>query len=329
MRALVSGSMAFDYIMHFPGRFADYLDAAGGKVGATFTTPTMRRAWGGCAGNIAYGLAKLGDDPLLLATVGGDFAPYRARLREFGIPDDGVREYAESFTAQAYIVTDDDNNQITLFHPGAMNNAHEQDAGATAKAKGANIAIVSPNGREGMLAHAEQLSTLGIPLVVDPGQAVGLFTGDELRKLLGFATCAIFNRHEFATAAKAAGFNEDEASGMVNALIVTDGERGARAWINNGEKNAGTKSAGTECKVLESDAVVLGETRDPTGCGDAFRAAMLHGLARGWNWRDTLDFSALVAGVKAQSNGGQEYDLSPEQARSEFTKRFGRELPSS
>ena len=213
MRALVSGSMAFDYIMHFPGRFADYLDAAGGKVGATFTTPTMRRAWGGCAGNIAYGLAKLGDAPLLLATVGGDFAPYRARLREFGIPDDGVREYAESFTAQAYIVTDDDNNQITLFHPGAMNNAHEQDAAATAKAKNADIAIVSPNGREGMLAHAEQLSTLGIPLVVDPGQAVGLFTGDELRKLLGFATCAIFNRHEFATAAKAAGFKRGRSVG--------------------------------------------------------------------------------------------------------------------
>ena len=310
MRALISGSVAFDFIMHFPGRFADNLDV-GRRHGLSvaFTTPTMRRAFGGCAGNIAYGLKRLGDEPILAATTGGDFAPYRERLDGLGIGRAAVREYADAFTAQAYIVTDNENSQITLFHPGAMNFAHEIDL-ESALPPDCGAAIVSPNGREGMLAHADELARRGIPLILDLGQAVGLFNGEEIRRMLGRASMAIFNRHELDLAAKAAEMTEDEAAEMVDALVVTDGERGSQARING--------------EVVSAGAVILGETRDPTGCGDAFRAGMLHGILRGWEWRDILDFSALVAGVKALSNGGQEYELTPESARELFREKFGR-----
>lgn len=276
-----------------------------------FTTPTMRRAFGGCAGNIAYGLKRLGDEPVLAATAGGDFAPYRARLEALGIGCAGVREYADAFTAQAYIVTDDEHSQITLFHPGAMNFAHELDAAALLPAD-CGVAMVSPNGRDGMLAHAEVLSRRGVRLIADVGQAVGLFNGAELRRLLGFADMAIFNCHELDLATKAMELTEAEAAEMVAALVVTDGERGSRA-VMNGE-------------VLTAGAVMLGATRDPTGCGDAFRAGMLHGILRDWPWRDILDFSALVAGVKAGHDGGQEYELTPGLARRLFREKFGRGL---
>ena len=312
MRALISGSLAFDFIMHFPGRFADHLDVGRRRgVSVAFTAPTMRRAFGGCAGNIAYGLKKLGDQPVVAATVGADFAPYRARLRALEISDAAVREYADAFTAQAYIVTDNENSQITLFHPGAMNFAHDIDLGETLADSGeCDIAVVSPNGREGMLAHAAALAERGARVVLDVGQAVGLFSGAELRKMLEFAAVAIFNSHEFALTAKAAGLDESRAAAMTEALVVTDGERGSRAMVGG--------------KTFAAKAVILGETRDPTGCGDAFRAAMLHGAMRGWEWQDILDFSALVAGVKAQSDGGQEYEISPESAREQFQKHFGR-----
>ena len=315
MRALVSGSLAFDFIMHFPGRFADHLDVGRRHgVSVAFTTPTMRRAFGGCAGNIAYGLKKLGDDPVMAATVGADFAPYRARLQSLDISAAGVREHADAFTAQAYIVTDNENSQITLFHPGAMNFAHEVDVAALADSAGGmkagDLAIISPNGREGMLAHAESLSARGFRVVWDVGQAVGLFNGGELRRMLECASFAIFNRHEFDMTAKAAEMDENEAAEMVEGLVITDGEGGSRALVGGEE--------------IAADAVILGETRDPTGCGDAFRAGMLHGIMRGWAWRDILDFSALVAGVKAQCDGGQEYEISPESAREMFRQRFGR-----
>ena len=318
MRALVSGSVAFDFIMHFPGRFADHLDVGRRHgVSVAFTTPTMRRAFGGCAGNIVYGLRLLGDAPVLAATAGGDFAPYRARLEALGIATAGLREYPDAFTAQAYIVTDDENSQITLFHPGAMNFAHEIDVVALAESEredgaGVDIAIVSPNGREGMLSHMEALSSRGVRVVLDVGQAVGLFDGGELRKMLGWADCAIFNRHEFALTAKATGLDEGEVAGMAGGLVITDGERGSRAVVGG--------------EAYEAKALVLGATRDPTGCGDAFRAGMLHGMMRDWDWRDILDFSALLAGVKAQSDGGQEYKISAELSRELFRKHFGREV---
>ena len=218
MRALVSGSLAFDFIMHFPGRFADHLDVGRRHgVSVAFTTPTMRRAFGGCAGNIAYGLKKLGDDPVMAATVGADFAPYRARLQSLDISAAGVREHADAFTAQAYIVTDNENSQITLFHPGAMNFAHEVDVAALAESEGGmkagDLAIISPNGREGMLAHAESLSARGFRVVWDVGQAVGLFNGGELRRMLECASFAIFNRHEFDMTAKAAEIDEERGGG--------------------------------------------------------------------------------------------------------------------
>ena len=320
MRALVSGSVAFDFIMHFPGRFAEHLDVGNRHgVSVAFTTPTMRRAFGGCAGNIAYGLRALGDAPVLAATAGGDFAPYRARLEGLGIATAGLREYPDAFTAQAYIVTDDENSQITLFHPGAMNFAHEIDVVALAEGEGdegdgvgVEIAMVSPNGREGMLAHMEALAERGVCVVLDVGQATGLFEGGELRRMMGWADYAIFNRHEFELTAKAAGLDEREAAEMVRGLVITDGERGSRAVV--------------EGEAYEARALVLGATRDPTGCGDAFRAGMLHGMMRGWGWRDILDFSALIAGVKAQSSGGQEYEVSAESARRLFRKCFGREV---
>ena len=314
MRALVSGSLAFDFIMHFPGRFADHLDVGRRRgVSVAFNTPTMRRAYGGCAGNIAYGLKQLGDQPVLAATVGADFAPYRARLRGLGISDAAALEFSDAFTAQAYIVTDNENSQITLFHPGAMNFAHKIDIGrVVAEAGECDIAIVSPNGREGMLAHARALAERDARLALDVGQAVGLFSGAEIRQMLDFAGIAIFNSHEFAQAAKVADLDEGRAAAMVEALVITDGERGSRATVGG--------------RTFAADAVILGETRDPTGCGDAFRAGMLHGATRGWEWRDILDFAALVAGVKAQCDGGQEYEISPESAREQFRRRFGRRL---
>ena len=306
MRVLVTGSIAFDFIMLYPGRFDEQLRP--GSMSGVFAAPSMRRAYGGCAGNIAYGLKKLGNEPVLAAAVGDDFELYRQRLDEFGIDNTNLITAAGEFTACAYIVTDTENNQITIFHPGAMNKAHEQNIAAAAAT--CDWAIVSPNGKAGMLKHTRILAKEKIPYIFDPGQGLPLFNGNELGKMFAGASCAIFNRDEFSLFCKKTGMSESAAAAKVDTLIVTNGEHGSIIF-NGGEK-------------ITIDAVVLGLTMDPTGCGDAYRAALLHGLLRQWKWSDIGRFASLIAGIKALSDGGQNYDINLKDALNKFRKLFGK-----
>ena len=306
MRVLVTGSIAFDFIMLYPGRFDEQLRP--GSMSGVFAAPSMRRAYGGCAGNIAYGLKKLGNEPVLAAAVGDDFELYRQRLDEFGIDNTNLITAAGEFTACAYIVTDTENNQITIFHPGAMNKAHEQNIAATAAT--CEWAIVSPNGKAGMLKHARILAKEKVPYIFDPGQGLPLFDGDELGKMFIRASCAIFNHDEFSLFCKKTGMSKTAATAKVDTLIVTNGEHGSTIF-NGGEK-------------INIDAVVLGSTIDPTGCGDAYRAALLHGLLRRWKWADIGRFASLIAGIKARTNGGQNYDINQKSALNKFRKLFGK-----
>ena len=223
-RPLVTGSLAYDFVMTFAGRFVDHIERGRRRgVSVAFESPTMRRHFGGCAGNIAYGLKMLGDEPRIVATVGEDFAPYRARLRELQIEDGGIKTVADSLTAQAYILTDNENSQLIFFHPGAMHFSHIQAAAGEGDYA---LAVVAPDGRQGMLRHARDLAARRIPFVFDPGQATPTFAGEELIECLNLAQIAIFNRHEFEMFSKATGVGVAQAASRLRALVVTDGEIG-------------------------------------------------------------------------------------------------------
>ena len=310
-RPLITGSLAYDFIMAHPGRFGEQIRPGRRRaISVAFTAPQMRRAFGGCAGNIAYSLSLLGANPILMATVGDDFSPYRARLKKLGIDDSHVRTISGSFTAQAFIITDQDGGQITLFHPGAMEFAHRQKP---ADAEKSALAIVAPNGREGMLAHARALADAKTPFIFDPGQGLSLFSADELITLMTLADFAIFNRHEWELMRARVGKTERILSKMVRALIITDGARGSR--IRAEEESA------------IAPAVMLGETADPTGCGDAYRAGLIYAMMRKWNWQTAARFASVIAGFKALSHGGQGHRFSRLQLRKTYRQIFKEELP--
>jgi len=294
MPALICGSLAFDSIATFGGRFADQIMPNQLHVlNVSFLVPSLRREFGGCAGNIAYNLAALGGEPIIVAAVGADGGDYLARLRSWGATTEHVREVAEAFTAQAFIITDTDNNQITAFHPGAMQWAHETAVPARADLR---IAIIAPDGRSAMLDHARQLAAAGVPFIFDPGQGLPMFDGEELRAFVDGATWVAVNDYEAQMLAERTGRSIEAMSrSHLRGVVVTLGAQGCEVW-QQGEKTVVPGVAATE--------VV-----DPTGCGDAFRSAMLFGLERGWPLVDCARLGNRLGALKIASRGGQNHVL--------------------
>jgi len=293
MPALICGSLAFDTIMNFPGRFAQQiLPEQLHILNVSFLVPDLRREFGGCAVNIAYSLHQLGGVPLPMATVGSDGAGYAARLQSMGISTEFIRELAQSYTAQAMIMTDQDNNQITAFHPGAMGWAHETRIEPRADIK---LAIISPDGRDAMQQHAEQLHAGGIPFVFDPGQGLPMFNGDELAHFVNMATWVTVNDYEGRMLAERMGVSIAEISKRVEGLVVTLGGEGCEVWID-----------GRKTLV---DPVKANQVVDPTGCGDAFRGALLFGLERGWSLERCCELGNRVGAHKIATPGCQNYTL--------------------
>lgn len=310
MTALICGSMAYDTIMTFEGRFRDHiLPDRLHVLNVAFLTPSMRRNFGGCAGNIAYNLNMLGGDGLIMATVGHDFAPYAAWLERWGLPRTHVRTVTTEFTAQAYITTDLDNNQITAFHPGAMNHSH---LNRVSDSSGVNLGIVAPDGRQGMLEHAEQFAAAAIPFMFDPGQGLPMFDGEELRSFIERAAWVAVNDYEASLLSERTGWSLEQIAPRVRALIVTRGAEGS--WIYTGRER------------LEIPVAPVARVVDPTGCGDAYRAGLLYGLARGLDWPITGRVAALLAAVKIEHYGTQEHRCEPEEFRQRFRAAFGSAL---
>ena len=293
MPALICGSLAFDTITTFEGRFAEQiLPEQLHILNVSFLVPSLRREFGGCAGNIAYSLHQLGGTPLPKAAVGSDGADYVARFRALGISTEFLREVPGSYTAQAMIMTDRDNNQITAFHPGAMSQAHELPIQPRADIR---LAIISPDGREAMLQHAQQLHAAGIPFVFDPGQGLPMFNGDELAHFVNMATWVTVNDYEGRMLAERMGVSIAEISKRVEGLVVTLGGEGCEVWID-----------GRKTLV---DPVKANQVIDPTGCGDAFRGALLFGLERGWSLERCCELGNRVGAHKIATPGCQNYTL--------------------
>lgn len=302
---LVTGSLAYDCLLHVDGRFDAQLADPKPGFSAPFVAPRMRREFGGCAGNIAYALQKLGDKPALMATAGGsDFDPYRAHLIACGIDDSHVEEVEGELTAQAFVASDDAHSQVIVFHPGAAAVACSKNAADLRP----RLAIVAPGGRDGMLKAARELAEGGIPYIFDPGQNVRLFPGEELRAMEQPAACAIFNRNEHDAFCDITGGPPKPAGG---AVVVTRGEDGSEVFMN-GER-------------FETKAAVFGPAADTTGCGDAYRSGLMHGMMRGWPWPKRIRFASAVAGVKALHTGGQGYELSSEFAARKCAEFFGKD----
>ena len=297
MPALICGSLAFDTIMSFEGRFSEQiLPTQLHILNVSFLVPALRREFGGCAGNIAYALQQLGGTPLPMATVGSDGSEYVERLKKLGIGCEFIREVDDAYTAQAMIMTDRDNNQITAFHPGAMMQAHITQIAPRGDIK---LGIISPDGRDAMLQHAEQFKAAGIPFVFDPGQGLPMFDGKELAHFVELATWVTVNDYEAKMLCDRTGLSCAEMSRQVQGLVVTLGADGCEVWVD-GER--------TLVPPVKAEAVV-----DPTGCGDAFRGALLFGLEQGWSLGRCAALGNRVGAHKIGSRGGQNYTLSSSQ----------------
>ena len=293
MASLICGSLAFDNIMTFEGRFADQiLPDQIHILNVSFFVPTMRRDFGGCAGNIAYALKLLGGEPLTMATIGHDGGEYIERMKRLDISTRYVAEIDDMHTAQCMIITDRDNNQINGFHPGAMSMAHQNVITADI---GAAVGIISPDGRDAMLQHAEQFVAAGIPFVFDPGQALPMFNGEELRRFIELATWVTVNDYEGKMLSDRTGLSFAEISKQVKGLMVTLGSEGCALW-ENGEQ---TLVPGETAK-----AVV-----DPTGCGDSWRGGLLWGLENGRSLRECVALGNRMGALKIAARGPQNYTL--------------------
>ncbi|MCX7815249.1 MAG: carbohydrate kinase family protein [Tepidimonas ignava] len=296
MTILVCGSLAFDTIMDFEGRFADHiLPDQLHILNVAFVVPALRREFGGCAGNIAYGLRQLGAPVRPVATLGDDGRHYLQRLRALGVDIDAIRVLGEHYTAQAMIMTDRDNNQITAFHPGAMALAHTNPVADTS---GVPLAILSPDGKQATWEHAHQLHAAGVPFVFDPGQGLPMFSGEELLRLVELADWAALNDYEARLLCDRTGLTLAQLSRHLRALVVTLGEHGCDVWVE-----------GTATRVPGEPASAI---VDPTGCGDAFRAALLYGLAQGWPVLRAARLGNRIGALKIATRGGQNWRLPPD-----------------
>jgi adenosine kinase len=302
--------MAFDTIAVFEGRFKEHiLPDRIHSLSVSFLTPSMRKEFGGCAGNIAYNLKLLGGQPVPVATVGEDAGDYLGRLNTLGIDARRVKVIPNTFTAQCFITTDLDDNQITAFHPGAMSHSAENDLSGTP----AQWAIVAPDAKEGMFAHAERLQAAGIPFIFDLGQAMPLFDGADLRRMLAMAQALTVNDYEASVIEQRTGKSIPELAGSLQAVVVTRGAEGASLWTD-GKEHA--------IEPVRAQAVV-----DPTGCGDAHRAGLLYGLTSGWDWIDSCRLGNVMGAIKIASRGAQNHQPSRDSISGMLQQAYGRSLP--
>lgn len=307
MTTLICGSLAFDNIMVFPDRFKNHiLPEQIHILNVAFLVPEMRREYGGCAGNIAYNLMLLGGEPLIMATVGDDATPYLDRLDKLGLPRTHVRHVPGSFTAQAFITTDLDDNQITAFHPGAMSFSH---LNKVEHARNAKLGIVAPDGREGMMQHARDFVAAGVPFIFDPGQGLPMFSGDELLDFMSLADYACFNDYEARLLTDRTGRSLEQLAGEVKALVVTRGGEGSTIYAD-GQRH--------DIPCVPASAIV-----DPTGCGDAYRSGLLYGIANGLDWLTTGRLAAVMGAIKIAHRGGQSHQPSREEIAAVYGQAFG------
>ncbi len=310
MRTLICGSMAFDTIMVFHDHFKNHiLPEQIHILNVAFLVPDMRREYGGCAGNIAYNLKLLGGEPVIMATVGEDFAPYAKRLKALDLDASHIQSIPDAFTAQAFITTDLADNQITAFHPGAMNFAHQNSVDA---ASGIRLGIVSPDGRQGMLDHARQFAEAGIPFIFDPGQGLPMFNGEELLEFVRQADYLTCNDYEAKLLQERTGQTLEQLAKQVRALVVTLGAEGSHIYADG--------------RMHVIAAAKASEVVDPTGCGDAYRAGLMTGMHKGMDWPTCGRLAGLVGALKIAQRGGQNHHFTWDEMVARFHAEYGYSL---
>ena len=312
MTALICGSYAYDTVMTFPDQFKNHiLPDKVHILNVSFLVPSMRREFGGCAGNIAYNLKLLGGNPLPMATVGKDFAPYAEWMDENGIDRKHITIINSEFTGQAFITTDLDDNQITAFHPGAMGHSHEN---SVFDAENVSVGIVSPDGRDGMLQHAREFHEAGIPFIFDPGQGMPMFDGDDLRQFIKQATWVTVNDYEAELLQERTGMTPHDIAEEVEAYIVTLGSKGSHIY---------TKQHRIDIPCAEAKTLA-----DPTGCGDAYRAGLLYGISHDFDWETTGRIASLIGAIKIATHGPQNHRFTRREFAELYEQNFGDKLES-
>ena len=307
MATLICGSFAYDTIMVFPDSFKNHiLPEQVHILNVCFMVPDMRREFGGCAGNIAYNLHMLGGDALPMGTVGHDFSPYRARLVELGIDDAHVTALPDTYTAQAFITTDMDDNQIIAFHPGAMSKAHLNHV---RDVDGIELGIVAPDGRDAMLQHAAEFAERGVPFIFDPGQGLPMFDGDDLDGFVDKAEWVVVNDYESKVLCEKIGQSVEDIAARVSAFVITLGARGAVVRAGG--------------QTIDIEPVKAAQAVDPTGCGDAFRGGLLFGLSQGLDWPTCGRVASLMGSIKIEHHGTQNHRVSLDEFDARFRDAFG------
>jgi len=310
MSALICGSIAYDTIMVFGDQFKKHiLPDQIHILNVAFLVPDLRREFGGCAGNIAYNLKLLGNQPTIMATVGQDYAQYARHLDQIGLAQTHIREVPNTYTAQAFITTDIDDNQITAFHPGAMNHSHLNHV---EDAKNIKLGIVAPDGREGMLQHAQEFHAAKTPFIFDPGQGMPMFSGEELLNFIRMADYVTVNDYEAQVLSTRTEQSITELAKLVRAFVVTGGGTGSKVY--------------SEGKITQISCVQAKSVVDPTGCGDAYRAGLIHGLLQGWNVIKACRLASLMGAIKIDSRGGQNHRPTIDQIAQQFQQAFGENL---
>ncbi len=307
MTVLICGSMAFDTVMVFDGRFKEHiLPDRIHMLSVSFLVPQLRRNYGGVAGNIAYNLKLLGQDSLILATVGDDFEPYARWMTQKGLSLQHVKVIPDTYTAQAFITTDLDDNQITAFHPGAMQYASELSVPVDA---GVRLGLVGPDSRDAMIAHAKQFHEAGIPFIFDPGQGLPMFSGDELSVFIGQAAWVIVNDYEGQLLQERTGLSPVQIAAQCRAYVVTQGGQGSTVYLSD--------------DTIQIPSVTASNIVDPTGCGDAYRAGILYGLTHELGWATTGRLASLMGAIKIAHHGTQAHQYTYQDIAEQFLLAFG------
>ncbi|MDP1549390.1 MAG: carbohydrate kinase family protein [Nitrosomonas sp.] len=307
MRTLICGSIAYDNIMVFPDHFKNHiLPEKIHVLNVAFLVPEMRREFGGCAGNIAYNLKMLGGEPVMMATVGDDYVPYAARFEQLNLTQQHVQRIPETFTAQAFITTDLDDNQITAFHPGAMNFSHLNSVKDTSDIR---LGIIAPDGRDGMMQHAREFHEAGIPFVFDPGQGLPMYNGEELLDFIDKADYIAVNDYEGQMLQDRTGRSLESLANQAKALIITLGAQGSIIYADG--------------KKIEIPCVKPKDIVDPTGCGDAYRAGLLYGIVNNLDWQTTGQLGSLMGSLKIARKGGQNHRFSRDEIGEYYFENFG------
>lgn len=310
MSVLVCGSLAFDRIMVYDGLFKDaILSDKLHMLSVSFLVSDMRQNYGGCAGNVAYNLNQFGIEALPMGAVGHDFASYTSWFKQQGICCERIQPIADQYTACAFIITDMSGNQITAFHPGAMNHCHRHDVGNT---DGIQYALILPNGREGMFKHAKQLSEAGLPFLFDPGQGAGMFSAEEIEFFIDRASWLACNDYEFQVVQNCLGLSVPALCSRLRAVVVTRGDRGSVIYADN--------------TTYEIPAVTAEAVCDPTGCGDSHRAGLLYGLLNDLDWPTTGRLASLAGAIKVARHGTQNHSFTMDEIKARFIDCFGYSL---